>query len=185
MTSVDLLLEEHRLIERLLNLLEDSAGRLERGEPVPPSMLSGMLEFVQVYADAGHHGKEEGLFFPALAARGLEPDESAIGAFRAQHEAGRALVREMRDALPAAGRGDTASAQAFAASARDYVALLREHIRLEDDLFVRYALEYLTADEDAALRARMDDEDRTSAPDRSPGRFRRLVAEYEEALLKC
>lgn len=185
MTSVDLLLEEHRLIERMLKVLEDAAGRLERGESVPASMLSGMLEFIQVYADAGHHGKEEGVFFPALAARGLEPDESAIGAFRAQHETGRALVREMREALPAAARGDSAGSQAFAASAREYIALLREHIRLEDHLFVAYALDYLSDDEDAALRARMDAGDRTAPPDASPARFRRMVAEYEEALLKC
>lgn len=185
MTSVDLMLEEHRLIERMLNVLEDAAGRLNRGIPVAPAMLEGLLEFIRVYADAGHHAKEEDLFFPALAARGLEPDASAIGAFRAQHEAGRALVREMRDALPAAGRGEPSGAAAFAASAHAYAALLREHIRLEDQLFVTYALEYLTDTEDAELRARMDDLDRARGRELGSDRFREMADEFEEALLEC
>ena len=58
MTSVDLILEEHRTIERMLSVLEDAADRLERGAAVPAVMLACMLEFIQVYADAVHHGKE-------------------------------------------------------------------------------------------------------------------------------
>lgn len=185
MTSVDLMFEEHRLIERMLNVLEDVAGRLDRGVAVPPDMLEGLLEFIQVYADAGHHAKEEDIFFPALAAHGLEPDASAIGAFRAQHEFGRSLVRGMREALPAATRGERAGCEAFAASAKDYIALLREHIRLEDHHFVAYALDYLSDEEDAALRAQMDAVDQARALELGAGRFRDLVAAYEEALLKC
>lgn len=185
MISVDLMLEEHRLIERMLNVLDESAGRLERGGSVPPAMLAGMLEFIQIYADAGHHAKEEDLFFPALAAHGLEPDASSIGALRAQHETGRALVREMREALPAASRGETTGSRAFAASARDYIALLREHIRLENHHFVEYASEFFSPEEDAVLRARMDAVDRARAADVGVDRYPDMVAEYEEALLKC
>jgi hemerythrin-like domain-containing protein len=185
MTSVDLMLEEHRLIERMLEVLEECAERLDRGDGVPAEMLSGMLEFIQVYADAGHHAKEEDLLFPALAAHGLEPDSSSIGAFKAQHVSGRLFVREMRDALPAASRGETAGAQAFAASAQDYIALLREHIRLENHHFAEYAAEYLTPEDDATLRAQMDAVDRARALDVGVDRYPAMVAEFEEALLKC
>ena len=185
MKTVDLMIEEHRLIERMLRVLEDSAGILERGGMVPPAMLAGMLEFIQEYADAGHHAKEEDIFFPALAAHGVTPESTAIGAFQAQHESGRLLVREMLVALPAAGLGERAACQAFAASAQEYVALLREHIRLENHHFADYAEEYLSLEEDAALRERMDDVDRDRAADAGTDRFHRMVAEYEEALLKC
>jgi hemerythrin-like domain-containing protein len=182
MKSVDLLIEEHRLIERMLDVLEDSAARLDRGAPVPPARLQGMLEFIEVYADAGHHAKEEDYFFPALAAHGFEPETSPIHALRVQHDSGRALVREMRDSLPGATGGDRAAGRALAATVRDYIALLREHIRIENHYFVEYAEECFTPEEDAALRDRMD------AVDRERGgaeRFREMVAEYEEAVLKC
>jgi hemerythrin-like domain-containing protein len=183
--TVDLMIEEHRLIERMLRVLEDSAEILERGGTLSPGMLEGMLEFIQLYADAGHHAKEEDIFFPALAAHGVLPDASAIGAFQAQHESGRLLVREMLRVLPSASRGEKAACQAFAGGAQEYVALLRAHISLENRHFAEYAEEYFTPEEDAALRARMDAVDRDGAVDMSSGRFHRMVAEYEEALLKC
>ena len=185
MTSVELMLEEHRLIERMLKVLEDCAARLDEGGSVPPEMMSGMLEFIQVYADAGHHAKEEDLLFPALAAHGLDPESSSIGAFRAQHESGRAYVREMRETLPQVSRGNRDAGQAFAASARDYIALLREHIRLENEEFARYAEQYFTPGEDAALRARMDDVDRARAIEAPAKRYQEMVAQYEEAMLRC
>jgi hemerythrin-like domain-containing protein len=182
MRSVDLLIEEHRLIERMLVVLEDAAARLERGDGVPADMLAGLIEFIQIYADAGHHAKEEDLFFPALAAHGIEPQVSPIAALRVQHESGRALVREMNAELAGASRGDAAARRAFAASARDYIGLLREHIRLEDHYFVEYASECFTGNEDETLRARMDAVDRER---QAGGRYQDMVAEFEEALLKC
>lgn len=185
MRSVDLMIEEHRLIERMLRVLEDSAAILGRGGSVPAAMLDGMLEFIRVYADAGHHAKEEDIFFPALAGHGIVPEASAIGAFQAQHEAGRLIVRRMLDARQRMAGGDADARRGFAESAHDYVALLQEHIRLENRLFAEYAEDAFSAQEDAALRARMDDVDRLRPPDQRSGRFERMVAEYEEALLKC
>lgn len=185
MKSVDLMVEEHRLIERMLHVMEETAAVLERGTPVEPAMLAGMLEFIQVYADAGHHAKEEDLFFPALVAAGVMPETSAIGAFQAQHEAGRLLVRRMGDALRGIQAGDPGARRAFAENAGEYISLLREHILLENRLFAEYAEDYLTREQDADLRARMDELDRLRPAAESGSRFERMVTEFEEALLKC
>jgi hemerythrin-like domain-containing protein len=91
----------------------------------------------------------------------------------------------MLGALAGVNRGEKAACQAFAASALEYVAMLREHIRLEDQHFAEYAEEYLSPEEDAALRDRMDTVDRDRAADAGTDRFHTMVAEYEEALLKC
>jgi hemerythrin-like domain-containing protein len=112
-------------------------------------------------------------------------EASAIGAFLAQHESGRLLVREMLGALAGVNRGEKAACQAFSASAVEYVALLRQHIRLEDQHFAEYAEEYLSPEEDAALRERMDAVDRDRASDAGTDRFHQMVAEYEKALLQC
>ena len=183
MKSVGRMLEEHRLIERALRVLEDRARVVERGGTVPAGMLAGILDFLQIYADACHHAKEEKLFFPALARRGLPPDACAIQALQAQHEGGRGLVRELRDALAGVERGETAAQQAFSATARDYTALLRQHIQLEDHYFPEYAAEYLTAADDETLLSRMDTEDGARGIERV--KYERMVAEYEALVLKC
>ena len=182
MKAVDLMVQEHRLIERMLRVIEDAAMLLERADAVPAEILSGIFDFLQQYADARHHAKEEEIFFPALLARGLEPAASVIGGLHAQHEQGRALVAEMRRCLAAVQRGERSGSLAFAAAARAYVELLRVHIRLEDHHFVEYAEEFLSPDDDAGIRARMDEVDRAGA---ASGHFERMVTECEEALLKC
>ena len=115
----------------------------------------------------------------------MQPEASAIAAFQAHHESGRQLVREMLASLSAASCGERAPCLAFAASAREYAALLREHIRLENHHFAEYAEEHLSPEEDAALRARMDAVDRDRSSGAGTDRFSTMVAEYEEALLKC
>ena len=77
MRAIDVMLREHRLIERMLRVLEESADLLDRGGAVPADMLAGMLDFIQVYADQGHHANEEDIFFPALAANGPVSDPAS------------------------------------------------------------------------------------------------------------
>jgi hemerythrin-like domain-containing protein len=179
--TVELMIEEHRLIERMLRVLEESAAILEDGGTVPPGMLAGVLEFLQRYADAGHHAKEEEIFFPALVAHGVPAEASLIRALQVQHESGRLLVREMRDVVEGANGGTRSACRAFAASAQQYITLLREHIRLENEYFTEYAEEHLSPGEDAALGARMAAVNRGAECDR----FSRMVSDYEEMLLKC
>ncbi|MGZ8868001.1 MAG: hemerythrin domain-containing protein, partial [Thermoanaerobaculia bacterium] len=106
-----------------------------------------------------------------------------VNALRAQHEGGRGLIRELRDTLPGVDRGDAGSRRAFAATAMDYIGLLREHIRIEDHYFPDYANACFTPADDETLFTRMEAEDRARGIDGA--RFERMVAEYEEAVLKC
>jgi hemerythrin-like domain-containing protein len=153
MRSIDLLLEEHRLIEAMADLLECAVERLGRGEPVPPARLAEIVDFFETFGDAGHHTREELELFPALLARGIAADSAPIQALTAQHEASRAYHLEMREALD---RWETATVAraAFAASARDYLAMLREHIRIEDHYFTEFGA-LLTPEEDEVLAARL------------------------------
>ena len=55
MEATDLLMEEHRVIERLLDSLDLAAGRLESGKPVRPGFFIEAAEFVKGFADGCHH----------------------------------------------------------------------------------------------------------------------------------
>jgi len=133
MKSLESLSTEHRTIEQMLIVLEASAERLEQGGDVPTSLVRDVLDFFHHFADALHHAKEERRLFPVLAGHGLGPEASVVGALMHQHDAGRAYVREMRAELERLCDGDRLAAAALAASARAYVDLLREHIRMEDE----------------------------------------------------
>lgn len=159
MKPLEVLKAEHHTLLQVMTVLERLAQDLERREAVPAALIDDVLQFCQVFGDQAHHAKEEALF-PLLARRGLGPDDTGINALVVQHEACRAYVREMRTHAGQTTHGDVAAALALAATARDYVSLLREHIRLEDSYVFAMASDKLTAGDNQKLARQFSDIDR-------------------------
>ena len=150
-TGIDLLLEEHKALEAVMDALEGAARRLRDGETVPPGTLEDIFLFCRRFTDGCHHVHEEDILFPALAAHGLTPDMTPMSALAAQHESGRAFLSELQDAYGRFTEGDDCARQDVYVLAREYVGMLREHIWIENHYFRSPAAQALTAEEDARL----------------------------------
>lgn len=146
MRFLDVLMEEHRGFKTMMDVLDATARRLSRHEDVPPGMLTDVLDFFENFADR-HHGKEEDTLFPLLATHGLGPDQTVINALLSQHEAGRIYCQKMRNDLSRFVAGQDGAGDDFAEHAHDYTALIREHIRIEDEYFYKLADQMLTSAE--------------------------------------
>lgn len=121
-TPTDVLREEHRVILGALDLLEAAARRLTAGTVLPEVWWLEIIAWLRGFADRNHHAKEETSLFPAMVNAGVPSMGGPIGVMLEEHERGRALIRAMEAAEPAAR----------AAGARAYVSLLREHIDKEN-----------------------------------------------------
>lgn len=128
----DVLVAEHRIIERVLGALERAAGRLEMGETVEPAFFSELLRFLRDFADGRHHLKEEDALVPALVAAGLPLEEGPLAVILAEHVEGRAWTRRLENAIGRLEAAEPGAAAELVACARAYVALLRDHIMKED-----------------------------------------------------
>jgi hemerythrin-like domain-containing protein len=148
---VEILMHEHRIIERALRALRGVCQRLENGEAVPADVPTQLVEFIQTFADRCHHGKEEKHLFPALEERGVPRDGGPIGVMLYEHEVGRGFVREMVEAASAYARGESAAAARFVSAARQYMDLLAQHIYKEDNVLFQIAQSVLDAPTRAAL----------------------------------
>src|SRR5512137_2743410 len=95
MTPTQIMETEHRNIEAVLRALGAAAANMEKGQPADVAMLATAVEFLRVYADQLHHGKEEALFFPMLVKRGVPPQGCPIGGLNHEHGKGRALVQAL------------------------------------------------------------------------------------------
>jgi hemerythrin-like domain-containing protein len=135
MKAADILMEEHRVIERMLNSLEMAVERLDRGEAVPPRFFLEVTEFIQGFADGCHHKKEEDVLIKAMIASGMPRDEGPIAYVLAEHVQGRTLNQQMRKAAQEMQQGSESSRHDLIQSARAYVSLLRNHIVKEDSRF--------------------------------------------------
>ncbi len=136
------LVDEHRLILRMIALLERNAHRTAEGEYRNWQFYLDGIDFIRTYSDRFHHAKEEDVLFEALVRNGMPRENSPIAAMLMEHDQGRAFVKAMeaavREAMEAAVRealgGDTDKGGDIAGIALAYAALLREHIEKEDDI---------------------------------------------------
>jgi hemerythrin-like domain-containing protein len=126
--AVDTLKSEHRIIEKVLDALELAAGR-----DMPAAFYDRAIGFLSAFADRCHHGKEEDRLFPCLERCGIPREGGPIGVMCAEHVMGRAHIRRMREHL-GAGRIDDVRRESL-----EYVALLRQHIRKEDEVLFMMA----------------------------------------------
>jgi hemerythrin-like domain-containing protein len=89
--------------------------------------------FFRNFADGCHHRKEEESFFMALADSGLSNQTGPIAIMLAEHEQGRTYNRAMEKAARAIDRGEPAAQTDLTRNALEYIGLLRQHIRRENE----------------------------------------------------
>jgi hemerythrin-like domain-containing protein len=128
------LVEEHRLIKRMLTLIEKFAPRTAEGEFTDWQFYLDGVDFIRNYADHFHHAKEEYVLFEALVANGMPRQNSPVAAMLMEHDLGRSYVKSMEEAALKAKTGEKGHQQIISENALSYAALLREHISKEDDI---------------------------------------------------
>lgn len=161
-SPTDILMQEHRLIEHVLDALETAADQMERRQAVRPGFFLDAADFIAGFADGCHHRKEEGVLFGALRDSGMPVAGGPIELMLDEHEQGRRLARGMRDAArrlegsdaarQPEGSDDDADRRSLITNARGYVALLREHIIKEDEMLFPMADELLSAERQDQVR---------------------------------
>jgi hemerythrin-like domain-containing protein len=134
MNATDELKSEHRVIERVLSVLESGAARLEDGKPVRPGLFLDVADFAKGFTDGCHHMKEENVLFPTMEKNGVPNQGGPIGVMLSEHEAGRAYIRSLRDAVTRWQSGEPSTSALVTQTARGYAALLRQHIFKEDNI---------------------------------------------------
>jgi hemerythrin-like domain-containing protein len=166
MSSIDVLMNEHRLIERVLDAVEAAARHLERGGTVRAGFFEEAVGFLAGFADGCHHHKEEDVLFPAMVRAGLSEDEGPIAVMLHEHEQGRAFIRAIREGAAGLTANRPGAAASLAANARGYVALLRDHITKEDQVLFPMVAQILSPQ---AEREAVEGFDRVERDDVAPG----------------
>jgi len=147
-TATEVLKEEHRVIEKVLDALERLAKAAETSSLAE---WDKVIDFARNFADKCHHLKEENLLFPALEERGIPREGGPIGMMLAEHEEGRGYVRAMAAAVASAGKDSVDNLQILRETAIAYIRLLRQHIQKEDEVLFQMADEVLSSEEQKTL----------------------------------
>ncbi|NTV48144.1 MAG: cation-binding protein [Geobacteraceae bacterium] len=173
------LVEEHRLILRMIALLEKNAPQTAEGKYLNWQFYLDGIEFIRQYADRFHHAKEEDVLFKALVDNGMPKENSPVAAMLMEHDQGRNFVRAMESAVHEAQAGRTDTYQAIADNALGYAALLRDHISKEDEILYPLAERVIPE----TMRTSILQEYQSAEAQVSPGfesRYQAVVTQYEQ-----
>ncbi len=148
------LMIEHRLIERLIALFRHRLEAPGSTASFDPAFVEASVDFLRFYADRTHHGKEEDILFAALEPKDMSAgDRQVMEELKADHVAGRILVRGLEEANRRFRSGDPAAANDVKAGLQKLVDLYPGHIEKEDQLFFPASERYFSRPEEDDLLA--------------------------------
>jgi len=151
MKATSELKKEHEGIELMLRILQALARGYGRGETISVEHSDAILEFLSIFVDKCHHGKEEEYLFPALAKAGMMRDGGPIGVLLGEHEQARRLVAMLIDSMKRYASGDKTAAVNVHHTIDDYVVLLAQHIDKENNILFPMAEGKLDDHQDMVL----------------------------------
>ncbi|MDO9514537.1 MAG: hemerythrin domain-containing protein [Syntrophales bacterium] len=171
------LMIEHRLIERMLALVEHTLKGIEATGTVDPVFIDTAVDFIRTYADQTHHGKEEDILFRDLDKKDLsDKDRRIMNELIEEHVFGRKTVKELVEANTRYRGGDKSAADAVAAGLRTLADFYPRHIEKEDKVFFPSSRDYFSDKEDTAMLAEFWEFDRKMIHEK----YQSLVESLEE-----
>jgi hemerythrin-like domain-containing protein len=138
MKATQQLKDEHESVKVMLGILGHVYRKLESTGSLNIEHFEKILEFLKVFVDKCHHGKEEELFFPALETAGI-PKDGPIAVMLYEHEMGRKYIRAMSDAFAQYLKKNKSAAANISQHAKNYIDLLMAHIEAENNVLFAMA----------------------------------------------
>lgn len=126
--------EEHRVIEKVLGAIAILVEKLNAGQSANKEILQNISEFMVVFADRCHHGKEESHLFPMLEKQGVPVEGCPLGILVAEHKKGRILVAKLSETAQAFTDGDSFMKNELIQTLQGLLALYPNHIWKEEYL---------------------------------------------------
>jgi hemerythrin-like domain-containing protein len=171
------LMIEHRLIERMVGLMRQELERIRSNMAVDPEFafvdpvfIDTAVDFLRVYADRCHHGKEEDILFAELAAKDLAPDlKKILDELTQEHVRAREYTKELVKAKENYLRQEPDAVNQILSYIDKLTAMYPKHITKEDQHFFIPCLEYFTAPEKDAMLSKMWEFDRRMIHERYEG----------------
>jgi len=153
---IDSLRQEHRNIEKLLQVLERELKVFARGERPDYEVIQAVIAYFQVYPDVYHHPPEN-LVFQKLKAR----DSTAaanIGDLEAAHRSGSDRLRQVAQAVDSVLADRELLRQAVEDVIRDFIEQERRHIAMEERDFFPAAVKALEPQDWIEITSRLTDQ---------------------------
>lgn len=139
---------EHRLIERIINVLQIELEKIEESKKVNTFFIDLSVDFIRTYADQTHHGKEEDILFRELKNKNLTSEHQKImNELIEEHKFGRKITKELVDAKERYINGEREALKDIIEKIKILIDFYPKHIEKEDKHFFIPVMNYFTEEE--------------------------------------
>jgi hemerythrin-like domain-containing protein len=152
MLPIALLMSEHRLIEQMINVIENQTNRFRQANKANPVFIARAIDFISNYTDLCHHGKEEGILFARLARKKLPAKHRRVmDELIQEHRQVRAKAHELHRANAKYSAGDLQALPQILKCLDFLVDFYPKHMEKEDKHFLLPCMDYFSATEKKAM----------------------------------
>jgi hemerythrin-like domain-containing protein len=154
MMPIGPLMIEHRLIERMIDVMKEEFVLIEKEKKVDPEFIEMAVDFIRTYADRCHHGKEEDILFRDLGGKKLKDEyKRRMEELVEEHRWGRKITGRLVEANAKYIRGNKESLSVIMDCIKSLVEFYPKHIEKEDKHFFIPCMDYFTdSEKDAMLK---------------------------------
>ena len=148
MMPIGPLMIEHRLIERMIDVMREELVLILKEKKVDPEFIEMAVDFIRTYADRCHHGKEEDILFRDLGGKKLTDDHKRIvGELVEEHRLGRKITGRLVEANAKYVQGSQEALSVIMDCIKSLVEFYPKHIEKEDKHFFIPCMDYFTDSE--------------------------------------
>jgi len=142
------LMTEHRLIEKILNITGKELDVIKKNNTIKPVFIDTIVDFIKIYADRTHHGKEEDILFNKLKNKNLNAeDDKMMQELVNDHAIARKMASELIDANKKYTNGDSSSIKTIIEILSELIIFYPPHILKEDKIFFPNTEKYFSNNE--------------------------------------
>jgi hemerythrin-like domain-containing protein len=136
----------------MIAVMAKELERIQAEGEADPSFIETAVNFIKIYADACHHGKEERILFRDLQKKDMKPaDQQLMDELIEEHKLGRKLTGQLVEAKTRYEKGDNAAIMTIVNTMQQLVNFYPKHIEKEDKHFFKSAMKYFSKDEKDAM----------------------------------
>ena len=139
------LMIEHRVTERMLDVVNREVGKMLSDRVIEPIFIKTVVDFFQTYADRTHHGKEEEILFKELENKNMtDKHTSLMMELIKDHKSARQVVLELKEANKEYSEGHDEFSGKIISKLQFLLDIYPRHIMKEDTIFFPQTESYFT-----------------------------------------
>lgn len=174
------LMIEHRLIEKMLNIISLELDIIRKKRKVDPVFIDTAVDFIRTYADRTHHGKEEDILFLELEKKNMdEYDRKIMAELTEEHKTARKVVGELVEANNLYRQGQEKSIDTIMEKLSFLINFYPEHIKKEDKDFFISTERYFSEEEMEQVLSSYREFDKKMIHEKYEKQYKELLKRYE------